>query len=45
MLPLNDHQRDVVNRLLEGFDGKLTTAKWAVLTTSYMTRHREISEG
>jgi Fic family protein len=25
----NDRQRDMVNRLLEGFDGKLTNAKWA----------------
>lgn len=25
----NDRQRDMVNRLLEGFDGTLTNAKWA----------------
>lgn len=25
----NDRQRDMLNRLLEGFDGKLTSSKWA----------------
>ena len=25
----NDRQRDMVNRLLDGFNGKLTTSKWA----------------
>ena len=33
-LPLNDRQRLVINRLLEGFEGKLTTSKWAALTKS-----------
>lgn len=33
-VPLNDRQRLMVNRLLEGFDGKLTTSKWAALTKS-----------
>ena len=28
---LNDRQRLVINRLMDGFDGKLTTSKWAVL--------------
>lgn len=43
MLPLNDRQRNVVNRLLEGLDGKLTTAKWAVLTkSSHDTALRDI---
>jgi Fic family protein len=28
---LNDRQRDIVNRLLDGFDGRLTSSKWAVL--------------
>jgi Fic family protein len=28
----NDRQRKVVNRLLDGFDGKLTTSKYAKLT-------------
>ena len=26
---LNQRQRDIVNRLLDGFDGKLTSSKWA----------------
>lgn len=30
-LSLNDRQRLVVNRLLDGFEGKLTTSKWAKL--------------
>jgi Fic family protein len=29
--PLNDRQRDIVNRLLDGFDGKLTSSKWAMV--------------
>ena len=30
-VPLNDRQRHVLNRLLDGFDRKLTTSKWAKL--------------
>ena len=30
-LALNDRQRLVLNRLLDGFEGKLTTSKWAKL--------------
>ena len=30
-LALNDRQRVVLNRLLDGFEGKLTTSKWAKL--------------
>ena len=30
-LSLNDRQRLVLNRLLDGFEGKLTTSKWAKL--------------
>ena len=30
-LALNDRQRRVLNRLLDGFEGKLTTSKWAKL--------------
>ena len=30
---VNDRQRDVINRLLHGFTGKLTTTKWAKLET------------
>jgi Fic family protein len=29
--PLNDRQRDIINRLLDGFDGKLTSSKWATI--------------
>lgn len=27
--PLNSRQRDILNRLLDGFEGKLTSSKWA----------------
>jgi Fic family protein len=30
-LPINDRQRHVLNRLLDGFEGKLTTSKYAKL--------------
>ena len=30
-VPLNERQRTMLNRLLEGFEGKLTTSKWAKL--------------
>jgi Fic family protein len=30
--PLNDRQRNIVNRLLDGFEGKLTTSKYAKIT-------------
>ena len=33
-MPLNERQRLVITRLLEGFEGKLTTSKWAALTKS-----------
>ncbi len=29
--PLNERQRLMVNRLLDGFEGKLTTSKWAAI--------------
>jgi Fic family protein len=32
--PLNERQRQLINRLLEGFEGKLTSSKWATLTKS-----------
>jgi Fic family protein len=32
--PVNERQREVLNRLLDGFEGKLTTTKWAKLTKS-----------
>lgn len=31
---LNERQRAMLNRLLDGFEGKLTSSKWAVLTKS-----------
>jgi Fic family protein len=29
--PLNQRQRDVINRLLDGFEGKLTSSRWATI--------------
>jgi Fic family protein len=29
--PLNDRQRDIINHLLDGFEGKLTSSKWATI--------------
>ncbi|HUR46306.1 MAG TPA: Fic family protein [Candidatus Saccharimonadales bacterium] len=41
----NDRQRKVINRLLDGFEGKLTTSKWATLTKcSQDTALRDISD-
>lgn len=41
----NDRQRNVINRLLDGFEGKLTNAKWAALTkVSSDTALRDINE-
>jgi Fic family protein len=28
---LNERQRDIINRLLDGFEGKLTSSKWAII--------------
>lgn len=43
--PINDRQRKVLNRLLDGFEGKLTSTKWASLTrTSADTALRDIVE-
>jgi len=43
--PLNERQRKVINRLLHGFEGKLTNAKWAAITkTSSDTALRDISD-
>jgi Fic family protein len=42
---LNERQRDIVNRLLDGFDGKLTTTKWATIEKcSHDTALREIQD-
>ncbi len=32
--PLNERQRNVINSLLDGFKGKMTSSKWATLTKS-----------
>jgi Fic family protein len=32
--PLNDRQRKMLNKLLDGFVGKLTSTKWAQITKS-----------
>ncbi len=41
----NERQRKVLNRLLDGFEGKLTTSRWAALTkTSQDTALRDIDD-
>ena len=41
----NDRQRKVVNRLLDGFEGKLTSSKWAKLAKcSQDTASRDIND-
>jgi Fic family protein len=41
--PLNERQITVLNRLLDGFEGKLTSSKWAKLVKcSQDTAHRDI---
>ena len=30
-MPLNERQIKVLNRLLDGFEGKMTTSKWATI--------------
>lgn len=41
--PFNDRQQKVLNRLLDGFEGKLTSSKWAKLAKcSQDTAHRDI---
>ena len=42
-LAINDRQRFVLNRLLDGFTGKLTTQKWAALANcSHDTALRDL---
>jgi Fic family protein len=42
---LNERQRKALNRLLDGFEGKLTSSKWATLTkTSQDTALRDIDD-
>jgi Fic family protein len=41
----NDRQRKVLNRLLNGFEGNLTTSKWAILAKcSQDTALRDIGD-
>ena len=43
--PVNERQRRVLNSLLDGFKGKLTSSKWAKLTKqSQDTAHRDIMD-
>jgi Fic family protein len=43
--PLNERQRLLLNRLLDGFEGKLTTSKWAkIAKCSQDTALRDIQE-
>jgi len=42
---LNDRQRIMLNRLLDGFEGKLTSSKWATITkTSQDSAGRDIND-
>jgi Fic family protein len=42
---MNDRQRDMLNRLLDGFEGKLTSSKWALIEKcSPDTALRDITE-
>ena len=43
--PLNERQRLIINRLLDGFEGKLTSSKWAKLAKcSQDTASRDIDD-
>ena len=42
---LNDRQQGMLNRMLDGFEGKLTSSKWAMITkTSQDTASRDIND-
>jgi Fic family protein len=42
---INERQRDILNRLLDGFEGKLTSSKWALIEKcSPDTALRDINE-
>jgi Fic family protein len=44
-VPLNERQVKVLNRLLDGFEGKLTSGKWAkIANCSQDTAHRDITD-
>jgi Fic family protein len=43
--PINQRQREMLNRLLDGFEGKLTSSKWAQITKcSQDTALRDIGD-
>ncbi|WP_410875069.1 Fic family protein [Nocardia sp. A7] len=43
--PMNPRQIDMLNRILDGFNGKLTTRKWSTITkTSQASALRDINE-
>ncbi len=43
--PLNDRQRLMLNKLLDGFTGKLTSSKWSIITKSSQdTAGRDIND-
>lgn len=45
LTPLNERQRKVLNRFLDGFEGKLTARKWtAIAKCSMPTAQRDIKE-
>ena len=42
-LPVNGRQREMLNRLLDGFEGRLTSSKWArIVDCSQDTALRDI---
>jgi Fic family protein len=44
-IPLNERQKKMINRLLDGFEGKLTSSKWAKITKcSQDTAYRDIQD-
>lgn len=44
-LPINQRQQEMLNRLLDGFEGKLTSSKWAQITKcSQDTALRDIGD-
>jgi Fic family protein len=44
-IPFNDRQRDILDRLMEGFEGKLTSSKYALIEkTSPDTALRDIND-
>lgn len=43
--PINERQRLILNKLFDGFEGKLQTSKWAKMTkTSTDTALRDIKD-